>query len=107
MMMGELRYEGQDHEKAIEWIFEINDDTELFSEEAEGFPIREMARKIIPQMLKPQARLKYADKGGKLLREQEDILKLCRTISDVLSIKYEVQQQSNRPRGGNARGNSS
>jgi hypothetical protein len=107
MMMGELRYEGQDHEKAIERLFEINDDIELFSEEAEGFPIREMARKIIPQTLKPQARLKYVDKGGKLLREQEDIFELCRTISDVLSIEYEVQQQNNRPRSGNAGGNSS
>ena len=86
-MMGKLRYEGQDHEKAVERLFEINNDIKLFSEEAEGFPIREMVRKIIPQTLKPQARLKYVDKGGKQLREQEDIFELCRTISDVLSIE--------------------
>jgi hypothetical protein len=72
MLMGKLHYEGQDHEKAVKQLFEINGNIELFSEEAEGFPIHEMVRKIIPQMLKPQARLKYIDKGGKQLCEQEE-----------------------------------
>ena len=48
---------------AAKLLFEINNDIELFSKEVEGFPIQEMARKIIPQTLKPQARLKYVDKG--------------------------------------------
>ena len=67
MLMGELRYEGEDHKKAIEPLFEINNDIELFSEEVEGFAICEMVRKIIPQMPKLQARLIYVDKGGKQL----------------------------------------
>ena len=77
MMMGELHYDGQDHKKAVDQLFEINNNIELFSKEAEGFLIHQMARKIIPQTLKPQARLKYVNKGGKLLREQEDIFGLC------------------------------
>ena len=95
--MGELHNKGQDHEKVIKRLFEINNDIKLFSEEAEGFPIHEMARKIIPQMMKPQARLKYIIKGGKQLCEQEDIFELCRTISDVLSIENKIQQQNNIP----------
>jgi hypothetical protein len=63
--MCELHYEGQDHETAAKWLFEIDNDIELFIEEAEGFLICKMVRKIIPQMLKPQARLKYIKKGGK------------------------------------------
>ena len=96
MLMGKLHYEGQYHEKAVEQLFEINYDIELFSEEAEEFSISEMARKVVPQTLKPQARLKYVDKGGKQLHEQEDIFELCQTILDVLSIEYKIQQKSNK-----------
>ena len=84
----------------------INDNIKLFSKEVEGFLIREMERKVIPQTLKPQARLKYVDKGGNQLREQEDIFELCRTISDELSIKYEIQQHNNKSQNSNAGGNS-
>ncbi len=37
------------------------------------FPINEMTRKIIPQTVKPQAQPKYINKGGKELRNKEDI----------------------------------
>ena len=30
MLLGELHYEGQDHEKVAEQLFEINNDTEFF-----------------------------------------------------------------------------
>ena len=55
MLACELQYEGQDHEKVAEWLFEINEDIEFFGEEVDKFPIYKMVRNIIPQTLKPQA----------------------------------------------------
>ena len=94
MLMGKLLYKGQDPKKAIERLFEINNGTELFSEEAEGFPICKMARKIIPQTLKPLARLKYFNKGGMQLHKREDIFKLCRTILVSVRVRVRVRHQA-------------
>ena len=49
-----------------------------------------MARKIILQNLKPQAKLKYIKKGGKELHEEEEIYDLCHLISEVLDIEYKI-----------------
>ena len=65
MLMGKLRYKGQDHEKVTERLFKINNDIELFGEDIKQFPMHEMARKIVPKNSKPQARLKYIEKGGR------------------------------------------
>ena len=51
-----------------------------------------MARKIIPQSLKPQARLKYMKKDGKELGKEEEIYKLCHLVSEILDVKYEISQ---------------
>ena len=64
MEKGELKYKGHNHEQLAERLFQINDDLELFHEDADKFSMRDMARKIIPQNLKMAARLKYSDKDG-------------------------------------------
>jgi hypothetical protein len=75
----------------------------LFREDEDKFPIHEMVRKGIPQTLKPQAQLKFVQKGGKELHDEEEIYELCRRILDVLNVEYEMQQRQNgksRGRGG-------
>lgn len=93
METGEMRYEGHDHEKVAERLFQINDDLELFSQDADKFSIRDMARKIIPRNLKTSARLKYLDKAGDELRDKEDIIALCARISYVLSAEVEAERK--------------
>ena len=51
----------------------INNNIKLFGEDARKCPRRKMARKIILQNLKPQAKLKYIKKGGKELHKEEEI----------------------------------
>ena len=92
MENGQLRYEGTDHEKTVERLFQINEDIELLSDDAEPFTMREMVRKIIPQNLKPAAKLKYLDKGGAKLREKDEVIELAREISEILDAEYEVEQ---------------
>ena len=59
MLAGKLRYKGQAHKKVAKWLFKINEDLELFGEDVNKFPTCEMARKVIPQTLKPHVRLNY------------------------------------------------
>ena len=84
MEFGELRYEGHDHTGAVKCLFEINDDLELFGEDANKFSERDMARRIIPKNLKTAASLKFYDKGGNKLRDRDDILELCCRITTIL-----------------------
>ena len=82
MEKGELKYEGHDHEQLAECLFQINDDLELFCEDADKFSMRDMARKIIRRNLKTAASLKYNDKDGPELTTKEAIIKLCRKITE-------------------------
>ena len=65
MSDGEMHYEGYGHEKAAKRLFQINKDLALMNAEVDPLTIREMIRKILPKNLKPKARLRYLDKGGK------------------------------------------
>jgi len=42
----------------------MNQDIKLLSDNADPFPVHNMARKIIPRNLKPLASLKYLSRGG-------------------------------------------
>ena len=55
METGEMGYEGHDHEKVTERLFQINEDLELFFQDANKFLIRDMAGKVIPRHLKISA----------------------------------------------------
>ena len=93
VMEAGLPYEGHNHETMVERLFQINGDLGLFGEDAEPYSIRDMARKIIPKNLKPMARLKYIDKGGKELRDKQDILDMMETITEFLEEENEMSQQ--------------
>ena len=60
---GLLRYDGVDHERAVERLFQINDDIKLWNEDATPIPIIDMARNVVPRTLKPSTRLKYINMG--------------------------------------------
>jgi hypothetical protein len=92
MTMSELQYEGQMHKKVAERLFEINNNRKLFDKETKKFSMHEMARKIIPQNLKPQARFTYIKQGGKELHDKEEIIALCQHITGVLRTEYGIQQ---------------
>lgn len=104
MENGELKYEGHDHLRVVERLFQINEDLDLFSENAEKYSMREMARKIIPKNLKANARLKYLDKGIDDLRDRDDILKECARITDVLDAEAEIEREK-KSKQSNGNGN--
>jgi hypothetical protein len=52
-----------------------------------------MEKLIIPKNLKPQAKLKYIDKGGNNLHDEEEIIDLCCDIKEVLDIEYGQHQK--------------
>jgi hypothetical protein len=76
MLHGELRCNDHDYEKIVERLFEINEDLELLSDDIEKFSICEMAKLVIPENLKYQAKLKFVNKGGKNLCDEEEIINL-------------------------------
>lgn len=59
-----------------------------------------MVRKIIPQNLKPQGRLKYIKKD-----KEDAINDLCQLILEMLNIEYKISQQR-KDRDRNCNGNS-
>jgi hypothetical protein len=54
--------------------------------------MHEMATKIIPKNLKPQARVMHIEQGGKELCNEEEIIVFCQCIMDALSNEYSIQQ---------------
>jgi hypothetical protein len=54
-----------------------------------------MAKLVIPENLKYQAKLKFADKGGKNLRNKEEIIDLCHDIKEVLNIERQKDRFCN------------
>ena len=81
--------------RKVERLFQINGDLDLFGEDAEGYSLRDMARKIIPKNLKPSAKLKYIDKGGKELQDKQDILDMMETITEVLEVEHDISRERN------------
>ena len=100
-----LEYTGHNHESAIETLFQINDEIKLFGENAEGFSMRDTARKIIPKTLKPVASLKFFDKGCDELRDKQDILDVLANITNYLKKDHEVSQNRNRNEGTSSNNN--
>ena len=90
-----LDYDGHNHGILVERHFQINSDLDLFGEDAKGYSLRDMARKIIPKNLKPSAKLKYIDKGGKELRDKQDILDMMETITEVLEVEHDISRERN------------
>jgi hypothetical protein len=88
-----LTYEGHGHKKAAERIYKINALLPLFGEDAKSSSDKEMARRIVPKLLKGRARVKYFDKDGHKLHKKKDVLKLCRGILKGLAIKNEVNAE--------------
>ena len=88
-----LTYEGHGHKKAAERIYKINALLPLFGEDAKSFSDKEMARRIVPKLLKGRARVKYFNKDGHKLHKKKDVLKLCRGILKGLAIKNEVNAE--------------
>jgi hypothetical protein len=104
MQRGELQCDNCDYDKVAERLFKINRDLELLGKDIEGFSIQEMAKHIIPQNLKYQAKIKYIDKDGKNLHHEEGIIDLCRSIKEVLDNEYNYHQKEKSCNGKGPRG---
>ena len=98
MQLGELNYDGHNHEAAVERLLEINDQIQYLAEDAESFSPKEMAKRIIPKNLKPSARLKWIEMGGKALSDPEEMIDLAGQISDMLEAKYEIECEQKQHR---------
>eukprot|EP00956_Cyclotella_meneghiniana_P034780 scaffold108161_cov35-Cyclotella_meneghiniana.AAC.1 len=109
MSDGEMYYEGYGHEKAAERLFQINKDLALMNAEVEPFTIREMIRKILPKNLKPKARLRYLDKGGKDKSSADEAIDLCLNIEEYLEeeMKYENDRKQREKNDSNRNYNDS
>ncbi len=98
MQLGELNYDGHDHEAAVERLLEINEQIQYLAEDAEIFSSKEMAKRIIPKNLKPSARLKWIEMDGKALHDSEEMIDLARQINDMLEAKYEIEREQKQHR---------
>ena len=78
MESSKLWYEGHDYGKVVELLFKINDNLELFGDDADKFTMHEIGQRIIPRNLKSAATQKYIDKDGEELQTKEDIIDLSR-----------------------------
>ena len=78
--------------QVAEPLFEINRYLKLLGKDVEKFMFCEKAKLIIPENLKPPAKLKCSDKGRKNLCDGEEIIDLCRNIKEVLDIEYGQHQ---------------
>jgi hypothetical protein len=76
MEFGDLKYDRHDHKRVVDRLFKINNDLKLFSKEVGQFSIHEMAQRVIPITLKTATRLRFYDKGGKDLRDNNKIIEL-------------------------------
>ena len=73
-------------------LFKINQDLDLLSDAISKLSIREMAKLVIPENLKNQAKLKFVDKGGKNRCNNEEIIDLCCDIKEVRMPERKILQ---------------
>ena len=73
-------------------MFRINDDLIYFKTNAAKFTMEEMAEEVIPNSLKPTARLEYIKQGGKKLTTEKAILDLCDEIGDYLNEANKIER---------------
>jgi hypothetical protein len=92
MRDGELTYQDHDHKKMARRMFQINDDLVYFKTNATKFTMEEMAEEVIPNSLKPTARLEYIKQGGKKLTTEKAILDLCDEIGDYLNEANKIER---------------
>ena len=85
-----LKYDGNDHEKAVKRLYTINNLMIYLAENAAKFTPEEMCRDIIPVMLKPRARVEYVKLGGEELTERRNVISMVQTISRGIECKIEA-----------------
>ena len=87
-----LKYEGHDHKAMAERCYRINDQLELFSQEATKFTDKDMVRKVIFRALKISARVEFVRKGGLDKSSESDVLDVLEEVSLTLETIHKLKR---------------
>ena len=77
-------------------MFEINELLLFLCEGATEFDEGDFYRNIIPGTLKPLARVEYIKKGGKNLRDEDEILEILEEVMEGIEAELEVKHSAKR-----------
>ena len=91
-----LPYKGHDHRGVIEQLFEIHENVSNLAEGGRGFDNEDFYRNIVVKMLKPKGRVEYVQRGGKNLRDENDVLDLLEEIQEGVQLEIEVNTNQKR-----------
>ena len=98
-----LPYKGHDHREAIVQLFEIHEIVPNLAEGGKEFDDEDFYQNVIVETLKSKARVKYAKRGGKNLRNQDNVLDLLEESQEGIELEIEVNVDQKR-RCGNEYG---
>ena len=76
-MRDDLAYQGNNHQEAIEQLFEINKILPNMCEGGSKFDAQYIHCNIITQTMHEKARVEFVKQGGRNLRDEDDVLDLC------------------------------
>ena len=91
-----LSYQGHDHREAIEQLYELNKLLPFLCEDASSFDEEDFCRNVIPATLRPMARVDYIKKGGKNLRNEEEILDVLEEVMEGIEAELEYKGSQKR-----------
>ena len=94
-MRNGLTYQGNDHQEAIEQLFEIHDILPHMCKGGSKFDTKDFHRNIIVATLHEKVRVKYIKRGGRNLRDEDGTLDLLEEIQDKIEAEIQLKH-SNR-----------
>ena len=89
-----LTYQGNDHREVIEQLFKINDILPNMCERGSKFDAEDFHRNIIVATLHEKARVEYIKRGGRNLRDKDDILDLLEEIQDGIDAEMQFKHKA-------------
>ena len=96
-----LTYQGNDYREAIEQLFEINDILPNMCEGGSKFDAKDFHRNIIVATLHEKTCVEYIKRGGRNLRDEDDVLDLLEEIQDGIDAEMQLKH-ANRHRNNNS-----
>ena len=100
-----LPYQGNDHREAIEQLFEINEILPKMCEGRNKFAAKDFHRNIIVATLHEKARVEFIKRGGRNLRDEDEVLYILEEIQDGIEAEMQIKHANRRRNNNNFKNN--
>ena len=100
-----LTYQGNDHREATEQLFEINEILPNMCEGGSKFDAEDFHRNIIVAALHEKVRVEIIKRGGRNLRDEDDVLDILEEIQIGIEAEMQIKHANRRRNNNNFKNN--